>query len=85
MLVSGTLTIYGTIYGAGANDAAKRLHERNKGVIFKNYAPFIDFISGVNNTQKYHSKYLDALKPMYNLIEYSDNYSKKIRKFMLLL
>ena len=84
MLVSGTLTIYGTIYGAGANDAAKRLHERNKGVIFKNCAPFIDFISGINNAQKYHSKYLDALKPMYNLIEYSDN-SKKIRKFMVLL
>ena len=49
MLVSGTLTIYGTIYGAGANDAAKRLHERNKWVIFKNYTPFIDFISGINN------------------------------------
>ena len=29
-----------TITGAGDNDAAKRLDERNKGVIFKNCAPF---------------------------------------------
>ena len=34
-LVSGTTTIT----GAGANDAAKQLDERNKGVIFKNCAP----------------------------------------------
>ena len=34
-LVSGTTAIT----GAGANDAAKQLDERNKGVIFKNCAP----------------------------------------------
>ena len=41
MLVSGTITIT----GAGANDAAKRTDERNKGVIFKICAPFNDCIS----------------------------------------
>ena len=35
--------------GAGADDNARRLDERNKGVIFKNCAPFTDFISEINN------------------------------------
>ena len=41
ILVSGTITIT----EAGADDAAKRLDERNKGAIFKNFAPFTDCIS----------------------------------------
>ena len=72
ILVSGTITIT----GAGADDAAKRLDERNKGVIFKNCAPFTDCISEINNTQIDNAKYIDVVMPMYNLIEYSDNYSK---------
>ena len=72
ILVSGTITIT----GAGADDAAKRLDERNKGVIFKNCAPFTDCISEINNTQIDNAKYIDVVSPMYNLIEYSDNYSK---------
>ena len=36
ILVSGTITID----GAGLDDNAKRLGERNTGVIFKSYAPF---------------------------------------------
>ena len=36
ILVKGTITIT----GAGGNDAAKQLDERNKGVILKNCAPF---------------------------------------------
>ena len=35
--------------GVGADDNARRLDERNKGVIFKNCAPFTDFISEINN------------------------------------
>ena len=33
------------ITGEGADDAAKQLDERNKGLIFKNCAPFTDRIS----------------------------------------
>ena len=44
--MSGTITIT----GAGADDNAKQLNERNKGVIFKNCAPFIDCTSEMNNT-----------------------------------
>ena len=65
-----------TVTGAGADDAAKQLEERNKGVIFKNYALFIDCISEINNTQIDNVKYINVVIPMYNLIEYSNNYSK---------
>ena len=44
--------------------------------IFKNCAPFIDCISEINNTQTDNAKYIDVVIPMYNLIEYSDNYLK---------
>ena len=39
-----------TITGAGDDDAAKQTDERNKGVIFKNCAPFTKCISRINNT-----------------------------------
>ena len=45
ILVNRTITIT----GAGNDDAAKRLDERNKGVIFKNCAPFTKCISRINN------------------------------------
>ena len=72
ILVSGTITNT----GAAVDDAVKWLDERNKGVIFKNCATFTDCISEINNTQINNAKYLDVLMQMYNLIEYSDNYSK---------
>ena len=65
-----------TITGAGTDDAVKWLDERNKGVIFKNCAPFTDCIREINNTQIDNAKYLDVVMLMYNLIEYYDNYSK---------
>ena len=65
-----------TITGAGEDDAAKRLDERNKGVIFKTCAPFTKWISRINNRDIDNVQGIDILMPMYNLIEYSDNYSK---------
>ena len=44
-LVKGTITIT----GAGNDDAAKLLDQRNKGVTFKNCAPFTICISRINN------------------------------------
>ena len=77
ILGSGTITIT----GEEDNDAAKRLDEINKGVIFKYFAPFNDRISEINNTQIDNAKVLEAAMPMYNLIEYSDNYSKTSGSF----
>ena len=50
--------------------------DANKKVIFKNCAPFINCISEINNTQVDNAKNIDIVMPIYNLIEYSDNYSK---------
>ena len=38
-----------TIPGAGDDAAARQADERNKGVAFKNCAPFITCISNINN------------------------------------
>ena len=70
ILVKGTITVDDTsAAGAAANNT-------NKKVIFKNCAPFTNCISEINNTQVDNAKYIDIVMPMYNLIEYSDNYSK---------
>ena len=42
------------ITGAGADDNGKRAAERDKGVIFKNCAPFIDYISEI---KKYSNRW----------------------------
>ena len=64
------------ITGDGDDDAAKRLDERNKGVVFKNWVPFTKYISRINNRDIDTARDIDIVMPMYNLIEYSDNYSK---------
>ena len=43
----------------------------NKCEIFKNFAPFSNCKSEINNPKDF-----DIVMPMCNLIEYSDNYSK---------
>ena len=65
-----------TITGARADAAARQADEMNKGVIFKNWTPFISCKSEINNTEIDNAKDIDIVMPMYNLTEYSDNYSK---------
>ena len=55
----------------GTNDA-KRI---NKNLTFKNDAPFISCMSNTFNTFIDNAEDLDIVMPMYNLLEYSDNYS----------
>ena len=74
ILVSGTIRIT----GAGADHVATQVDERNKGVTFKNCAPFTNCISEINNTQIDNVKYTDVVLPLYDLIEYSNNYSKTL-------
>ena len=75
ILVKGTKTIT----GAGNGDAAKWLDERNKGVRFKICAPFTKCICRINNADIDNAQDINIVMPMYNLIEYRDNYSKKSR------
>ena len=72
ILVKGKITIA----GAGNDAAARQADERDKGVAFKNCAPFINCINEINNTQIDNAKDIDIVIPMYSLIEYSDNCAK---------
>ena len=71
ILVKGTITITGE-----GDDDARHADERVKGVTFKNCAPFAKCISRINNTDIDNAYDIDIVMPMYNLIEYSDSYSK---------
>ena len=70
ILVKGKITIT----GAGDDAAARQADGRDNLVAFKNCARFTNCISEINNTQIDNAK--DIVMPMYNLIEYSDNYSR---------
>ena len=72
ILVNGRITIT----GAGDDVAARQADKIHKGVTFKNCAPFVKCISIINNTEIDNVKDIDIVMPMYDLIEYSDNYSK---------
>ena len=63
ILVKGNIKVNNT--GAATAPA-----KRNKKVTIKNFAPFIDCISEINNTQVYNANYIDTVMPMYDLIEH---------------
>ena len=65
IVIKGTITVTDP-----NNDASKQK------VSFKNNALFISSISKINNTLIDNAEDLDIVMPMYNLIEYSKNYSK---------
>ena len=70
ILVKGNISVNNTAAaGAAANNAAEK-------IIFKTCALFTNCISKINNTQVDNAEYIDIEMAMYNLIEYSDNYSK---------
>ena len=72
ILVKGIITIT----SEGASAAPERADERDKGVTFKNCAPFTKCINRINNTDIDNAHDIDIVILIYNLFEYSDNYSK---------
>ena len=70
ILVKGTITI------VPVPPPAANPNNNDKEVVFKNCPPFTDCMSEINNTQIDNAKYIDVIMPKYNLIKYSDNYSK---------
>ena len=50
--------------------------QKNKEIIFKNNAPFINCISKINGTKIDNAEDLDVVMPMYNLFEYIKKYEK---------
>ena len=72
ILVNGRIAIT----RAGDDGAARRADKRDKSVICVNCAPFTKCKSRINNTDIDTAEDTNIVMPMYNLIEYSDNYSK---------
>ena len=70
ILAEETITVNNlAVADANANNVGKK-------VIFKKCPPFTDCKSEISNIEIDHAKDIDIVMPMYNLIEYSDNYSK---------
>ena len=65
------IVMKGWVSVRGTNDA----NRRNKKLTFKNNAPFRSCISKINNTFVDNAEDYATVKPLYNLLEYSDNYS----------
>ena len=65
IVVKGTITVV-------RPDNAKR----NKATAFKNNAPFINCISKINGIKIGNAEDLDVVMPMYDLLEYGQNYRK---------
>ena len=68
ILVTGNITV------TGGNNNTK--------VAFKNYAPFNKCRTEINETFADEADIINITMPMYNLLEYSDNYSDTSGRFM---
>ena len=62
--------------GASANNI-------NRQITFKSCAPFTDWITEINNARIDEAQKFDIVMPMYNLIEYSDAYSKTSEIYLI--
>ena len=70
ILLKRNITVDNTaVDGAPANNTSKK-------VKITKVAPFTNCMSEINNTQVDYAEYIDIVMSMYNLIKYSDNYSK---------
>ena len=75
ILVNGTITVN---VNDIVNRAENEINRRNRLLILKNNAPFISCITKINNEFIEDAEDLDAVIPMYNLLEYSKNYRKTL-------
>ena len=75
IIVKGNMKFNNTAdNGAAANDT-------NKKVILQNCDPFTNYISEIDNTKVNNAKDIDIVMPMFNLMKYSGNYSRKSERF----
>ena len=76
MFIYAYIFVKGTISVAPVPPAAANPDNNNKEVAFKSCAPFTDCVSKITSTQTDYAENIDVVMSMYNLIEYSNNYSK---------
>ena len=78
ILVNGTITVAAN----GDNNNANNIRDkRNRPLILKHNAPFVSCITKINGELIEDAEDLDIVVPMYNLLEYSNNYRKTIGSF----
>ena len=76
ILVTWNITITRTIAAAGNNPVQKKpVLAAATQVAFKNCAPFKDCRTEFNGTFVDYANFINIAMPIYNLMEYSDNYS----------
>ena len=75
ILVTGKCTVEADHIGAGVDENRDR---KNRPLILKNNPTFVSCISKINNELIEDADDLDIVMPMYNLLEYSQNYRKTI-------
>ena len=73
---SGTYIFFKRTIAVPNTGTAATSNNRNKKVLLRNCAPFTDCTNEINNKEIDHTKDIDVVMPMYNLIEYRDSYSK---------
>ena len=66
---------YTVVKGSLSIRVTNNANRTNKKLTFKNNAPFRSCISKINSTFIDNAEDLDIVMPMYNLLEYSDNYT----------
>ena len=67
------IVVEGTISVTGTNNRSRK----NRPLASKNNAPFISYISKINNILIDNPEEVEVVMPMYNLIEYSKNYRRQ--------
>ena len=73
----GYIPVSGTISVADISAAGAAASNANERLIFKNCTPLIDCISEISSPKVDNTKDIDIVMPMYNSVEYSDNYLKR--------
>ena len=74
-VIRSNLCDYSDAYILVKGDITATGCDANTKVAFKNCAPFTKCITHINDEHVDNADNLNIVKPMYNLIEYSDNYS----------
>ena len=75
-VIKSNLRNYSDAYILVTRDMTATGVDANTRVAFKNCAPFAKCITHINDEHVDGTNNLDIIIPMYNLIEYSDNYSE---------
>ena len=80
ILVTGNITVSRTIAAPNGSHAGTEIQIKQSliaatQVVFKNCAPFEKYSTEIDGTLADEANFINITMPMYNLIQYSDNYS----------